>query len=172
MVSDGMKRRMIGLGVFALPLVLVKVAGVLLGGVPEDAGAGLIPPPPTHRTAPLVPTPDWSWSEEQLSAAEYVTAMRSRSFEDTPFYYRTRAPDPGGVIEVPVPDLLPDVELQMILTSETGGRALINGRVYRVGDMIDGIGWIVKEIDGITYSVVLEHPETGRRTTVRVRMPG
>ncbi len=175
MASDQMRRRVIGVGVFALPLVLVKVAGALLGGWgPEDAKGGvIIPMPPTHRTALPVPTPDWSWSDQQLAAAEYVAALRSRSFEDAPFYYRKRAPDPGGgVIEVPVPDLLPDVEVQMILSAPSGNRALINGRPYGVGDLIDGIGWTVAEIDGMKYSVVLQHPETKRRTTVTVRIPG
>ena len=175
MASDQMRRRVIGVGVFALPLVLVQVAGVLLGGGgPEDAKGGvIIPMPPTHQTAPPVPTPDWSWSDQQLAAAKYVTALRSRSFGDAPFYYRKPAPDPGvGVIEVPVPDLLPDVEVQMILSAPSGNRALINGRPYGVGDLIDGIGWIVMEIDGMKYSVVLEHPETKRRTTIKVRVPG
>lgn len=172
MVSDGMKRRVIGLGVFVLPLVLVKLAGALLVGGPGEVVGDPIPVPPAP-TPTQPPTPDWSWSADQLAAAERIAALRSSPFDETPFYYRQRAPDPGvGVVENPVPDLLGDVELQMILTSETGGRALINGRVYRVGDIIDRIAWIVKEIDGITYSVVLEHPETGRRTTVRVRMPG
>ncbi len=175
MASEQMQRRVIGVGVFALPLVLVQVAGVLLGGGgPEDAKGGvIIPMPPTQWTALPVPTPDWSWSDQQVAAAEYVAALRSRSFGDAPFYYRKKAPDPGeGVIEVPVPDLLPDVEVQMILSAPSGNRALINGRPYGVGDLIDGIGWIVIEIDGKSYSVVLEHPETKRRTTITVRVPG
>ena len=174
MASDQVQRRAIGLGVFILPIVLVKVAGALLGGGPDDAKGGvIIPRPPTPRTAPPVPAPDWSWSDQQLAAAEYVAAMRSRSFEDTPFYYKKQAPDTGvGVIANPVPDLQPDVEVQMILSSPAGSRALINGRPYSVGDLIDGIGWIVREIDGKKYSVVLEHPETGRRTTIKVKMPG
>ena len=173
MASDQVRRRVIGLGVFVLPMVLVKVAGALLGGGPEDADARSIPPPPTHRTAPPVPPPDWSWSDQQVAAAEYVAALRSRSFGDAPFYYRKKAPDPGdGVIEVPVPDLLPDVEVQMILSAPSGNRALINGRPYGVGDLIDGIGWFVQEIDGMKYSVVLEHPETKRRTTIKVKVPG
>ena len=57
----------------------------------------------------------------------------------------------------------------MILAARGGGSALINGKLYRVGDELKGLGLRLVGVDGAAYEVILEDLRSGVRTRVRLR---
>ena len=40
-----------------------------------------------------------------------------------------------------------------------------------LANALDDAGWVVAEIDGVTRSVTLAHPRTGRTATIGIPMP-
>ncbi len=48
---------------------------------------------------------------------------------------------------------------------------MINGKLYRVGDELKGLGLRLVEVDGVAYEVVLEDPRSGLRKRVGLERP-
>lgn len=175
----GPRELSIDLGVFLLPLLLVKATAIMMSE-PQGASA-------TTRivsgSADIGSLDDYrpEWTLEQLVAADYIAELDGLPFGPSPLLHivkRPLIPDPdpdpntngngdGDPVIVPPPD----ITVQMILVSRNGNVALMNHRRYRVGDALGTDGWVVKSIDAETRSVVVELRGTGREATLHVPLP-
>lgn len=171
------RNRVINVGIFFLPILLVKAAALLIGGTPGSVGAAA---PPTNAGSVKIPTVEMpTWSPEQLAAARHVSALRLEPFGPSPLLHgppskvadpvvepRNNPPPPKR--EVPPPS----VSVQMILVRSDGDNiALIDRKSYRVGDPLGDRGWVVTAIDGVSRSVTIFHAESGREHTLLVPLP-
>ncbi len=168
MPSNNSKRRLCDLGIFVLPVALVKIAGSLLGtGGPADASAA--PAPAAVDLAQQAALAATSLTSEQLALGEYISQLEQEPFGDVPMYYEPAEEIPEILltedpIMIAVPP--PSMTIQAIMSSSNGTTALINGRVYRVGDEVDESGWTIVEIDGDARSLIIQEIGTDRRETV------
>ncbi len=160
-----------GLGVFLLPLILVKGSAILIGQPPQGAvatGGGAI----TVNSGVIeIFTPHWSL--EQIAAMHRVEELRELSFGESPLLQARAISDidpidPHDRTPTITP---PEVSVQMILRSRRGNVALIDRKRYRAGDAIGADGWFVEEIDGVARSVLIVHRESGKKATLVVPMP-
>ena len=166
------KTRLMGIGVFLLPLILVKGSAILIGQPPQGAvatGGGAI----TVNSGVIeIFTPHWSL--EQIAAMHRVEELREMSFGESPLL-QARVISDIDPIDLPpeqTPTITPpEVSVQVILRSRRGNVALIDRKRYRVGDAIGADGWFVEEIDGIARSVLIVHRESGEKATLVVPLP-
>ncbi len=174
MPSDLLKRRIGDIAAFLIPLALVKVAAVAIGkGEPPGARGSVVASTPIEPIDLDFSTSLESLTPEQLAAAQHLDALKVEPFGDAPFYYRLRDQDNPVTVDPndhPVVDPDPDIRVQMIMTERGGGRALINGKLYKVGDELEGVRLRLVEVDGAAYAVVLEDPRSGVRTRVELAM--
>ena len=172
MSSQDSKSRLLGLGVFLLPLLLVKGTAMFIGqpAPTADASGG-------HSTTvgvSVIETFKPQWSPEQIGAAHRVEELRGLPFGDSPLLHARKIEDHGPVVP---PDRTiietepPRVVVQVILRSRRGNVALIGGHSYRIGDEIGETGWIVMEIDPVARSVLIEHTASGREWSLVVPLP-
>ncbi|MCH8166026.1 MAG: hypothetical protein IH889_10505 [Planctomycetes bacterium] len=163
MMTRDAKRRLATIGMFILPVVLVKVVAVPMGHRgPAEAEA-------SHTPTQVVAIPRVAagpqWSEQQRAAAQHRDYLRTQPFGPTPLYYDPpQPPDRSGSS-----DTLGHVAVQMIMSTASGDLALINGKRYRTGDRLRDAGWIVSEINASSGSVTLKHPASDRSVIVSVR---
>jgi hypothetical protein len=173
MTTDKGRRQFISVGMFLLPLVLVQVISLVLGGIgPSHASAG--PRPAAGSLAGLEPiaaerppTPP-----HQQAAARRATALASEPFGPSPLYYTPRPPKPEPTEMDPEVQPAPEFTVQAILAASSGNTALIGGRLHRVGDEIGESGWYITAIDAQNRSVTIEHSATDRTETRQVPRPG
>ncbi|MHC4948045.1 MAG: hypothetical protein ACYTG1_07260 [Planctomycetota bacterium] len=175
MVSPETRKRLGSLAMFVVPVLLVKAAGVLLGGggpVGAEAAAvpDAIPPVVLPEAAPA------SWTPEQEAAAAHVTGLAGRAFGPTPMYYEPRvavhADDPPPVTPVtPVASVDgPAVQVTAIVETDREAQAFIGGRWRRVGDRLPGGEWEITGIDCARRTVTVAHP-SGRTDVLSVPAP-
>ena len=170
MPSNHTKRRLSDLGIFVLPVVLVKIAGTFLGtGSPSDASAA--PTPVALDAIQQFAHVTTNYTEEQLELVEYISQLEQEEFGQTPMYYEPAEELPEILIsedpilmELPPPTMV----IQAIISSSQGATALINGKVYRVGDEVDESGWTVIEINADSRSLVIKENDSERTETVSV----
>jgi hypothetical protein len=169
MSSREMTRRATGIGVFVLPLILVKIVGSVLGtGSPVGAEAAPVVandlPVPIDVTGPL------AWTASQFEAAEYAAALRDQAFGVSPMFH----PKAGGPVDLPEATDGPRPQLQVTVTgimdTATGAIAFIAGGAYRVGDLFQE-AWRITAIDSVRRSVEFSHVETGSTEVRHVPMP-
>ncbi len=159
-----------GLGVFLLPLILVKGSAILIGQPPQGAvatGGGAM----VSSGVIEIFTPHWSL--EQIAAMHRVEELRELSFGESPLL---QARAIGDIDPIDPHDRTPtitppEVSVQMILRSRRGNVALIDHKRYRAGDAIGADGWFVEEIDGVARSVLIVHRESGKKATLVVPLP-
>lgn len=163
MMTRDAKRRLVTIGVFLLPVVLVKVVAAPMGHRVPAAAEASNTPTAVVAIPPVTVAPQWS--EQQRAAAQHVVHLRTQPFGPTPLYYDPpQPPDRGGSS-----DTLGHVAVQIIMSSATGDVALINGKRYRTGDRLRDAGWIVSEINASSGSVTFKHPASDRSVVVSVR---
>ncbi len=163
MMTREAKRRLATIGVFLLPVLLIKVVAAPLGHRGPAAAEGSNTPTP-DVAIPRVAAPP-QWSEQQRAAAQHVAYLRTQPFGPTPLYYEPpQPPDRSGSS-----DTLGHVAVQMIMSTASGDLALINGKRYRTGDRLRDAGWIVSEINASSGLVTLKHPVSDRSVVVSVR---
>lgn len=174
MRSSDLKRKLLGVGVFIAPILLVNATRVFFSrGGPAEASAApqavvadtdTMAFPTLHPPAP---------GEKVARAAEHVEQLRGKPFGATPLYYEpdrvSDKPDPKD--QGPKQDPVPDLNVRAILSSATGDIALIGSEAHREGDTVLGTEWVVVGIDAVKRSVVLEHPPTGRTIECLVVRP-
>ncbi len=164
MMTRDAKRRLATIGMFILPVVLVKVVAVPMGHRgPAEAEA-------SHTPTQVVAIPRVAagpqWSEQQRAAAQHVAYLRTQPFGPTPLYDDRPQPPPDRSGSS---DNVPNIVVQMIMSTASGDFALINGKRYRTGDRLRDAGWIVSEINASSGSVTLKHPASDRSVVVSVR---
>ncbi len=172
MSARGPRELTMDLGVFLLPLLLVKGTAIMMSE-PQGAAAST---PIVSRSAGIDSLDDYKpeWTPQQFIAADYIEESRGLPFGPSPLLHVVKLqpdpnPDPGGNENIIVPP--PDLAVQMILRSRNGNVALINHRRYRVGDALGSDGWVVKSIDADTRSVLIMLPGTGREALLSVPLP-
>ena len=164
------KRRLAAGGMFILPLVLVKVTALMIGGTgPAQVAAA----PDVADPAPLQPVmlAERAWSDEQRAAARHIAELMDEPFGPTPLYYEPRGRESVPIFEDPQSDPAPEFIVQAILSSAAGNTALIDGEAYRVGDVIGRTEWRIIAIDGAARSVTVLDPRTDRTETRSVQTP-
>lgn len=178
MASPETRRRLSSLGLFVLPLVAVKLASVVMGG-PSPSGAAASPAQPAEQNATagaagVTMTPPVQWTAAQRAAADHVRYLTSTTFGPSPMLYaatpkppEVQEPDPV-LAEQPKPAEIPAFELQAIMNSASGDKAVINGRPYLVGQSVEKAGWTVRSIDVGSRSVVLVENGGAREITITV----
>jgi hypothetical protein len=167
MLSRKLRRRLLTVAVFILPVVLVKVTGALLGGGPVEARAttgdeaATAEPPSTVAQV--------TFTDRQHAAARRAQQLAATPFGRNPLYYPEPEPAADEPASVPVPDPV-DPErptLRAIVVTSGVATALINGRWLRVGGVADG-GWIVAAIDAHERSVTLRRADSGESISLFV----
>ncbi len=174
MPSDLLKRRIGDIAAFLIPLVLVKVAALALVDRAPRGARGAVVARPIDPVDLDFSRSSASLTPEQFAAAQHLDALTDEPFGDAPFYYRIRSKSGDPVIVDPIDNPhvdAPDIKVQMILAARGGGSALINGKLYRVGDELKGLGLRLVEVDGVAYEVVLEDPRSGLRMRVELERP-
>ncbi len=161
MMTRDAKRRLAAIGVFLLPVVLVKVVAAPMGNRGPEAAEASNTSTPVVAIPPVTVAPQWS--EQQRAAAQHVAYLRTQPFGPTPLYYD---PPPDRIGSS---DTFGHVAVQMIMSTASGDLALINGKRYRTGDRLRDAGWIVSEINASSGSVTLKHPASDRSVVVSVR---
>lgn len=158
--------------VFILPVVLVKVGGSLFGSAGPSTAVGSSSAVKPRPFKPPAGARAVSWTAQQKAAADHVALLKTEPFGSTPFYYRQSVISKTAVIEDPgqrsPDDAPPDLNVQVVMTTRRGNVALIDRRLYRVGDLIKDEDWRVIKIDGHDRSVTLRHEETQRTAIIYV----
>jgi len=166
MLTSDSKRKLAAIGMFALPIAIVKIAAGVLGG-PSGAQAqgtlSVAPPPAPNATRPAVEIT----RREQIALA-HIARLDETAFGPTPMLH-ARA---GGPVIGPEPrdPGVPRFRVNAIMVSSSGNKALIDGRSLEVGDTI--AGWTIIDINGVTRAVTIQDPETGRIAAGSVQRPG
>ena len=169
MVTREMWHRLIGTAVFAvLPAILLLKTGTALLGGPASANAMSRPFGQIDSIDPSSSTQQWT--EQQRIAAEYIQSLRNQVFGPSPLFRSVVQVDPDQPGPV-VLSGLPEVTVQMIMSSSSGNAALIDDQRYSVGDAIGTTEWVIIEIDAESRTVTFEHAPTGRTAAVSVHTP-
>jgi len=159
------------------PIGALKLAALWFNSSPHvasvDASTSTTQPTPAQKGSTV------ALSKEEIrlqtAAASYAKGTRAQGFRDTPFFYE---PKPAQVTTTPThptaePEApgVPTFAVQVIMASDTETKALIDGKVYRVGDDFRD-GWVIAEIDSFGRTVTIADPATSRTSTRSVRLPG
>ncbi len=165
------KAKLMGIGVFLLPLILVKGTALLVGQPPQGAVASGGSATTVDGGVIEIFTPQWS--VEQIAATQRVAELREVSFGASPLLHlwSNSESDPIDHSDRGTTITPPMVSVQVILRSRRGNFALIDYKKYRAGDAIGEDGWFVEEIDAVSRSVLIVHRESGKKATLFVPMP-
>ena len=145
-------------GAFAGPLVMIR----LLGGVTATSVAST-----GEQSEAFAPTPaailrtTSDITEEELKAAAHVLALRDQPFGEFPFVFKP----PAARTVAPVERRGLAVEINAILRTSSGPKAMINEMMVQPGDTVSNGEWVVESIDTDARSVVFREQSTGRLVT-------
>lgn len=163
------------IGIFLLPVILVKAAAFILGAPgPRQSSAAIAADAQPALAINAIAAPA-TVTQQQQETLQRIDDLRSLPFGDSPLYYppAEAAPVQSAVETVSIgPAPAPAFTVQAILVRSTGNLALINQRSYTVGDTLHQSDWVVSEINGDTHSVTITQPATGRTATRTQQLPG
>lgn len=179
MPSPETSRRLMSMGLLALPLAVVKLASVVVG-IPSakmaSVSAAVDSPATGSEGAGIAPMVEWT--AQQRTAADHLRHLADSPFGPAPMLY-VAVPEVQVTIDEPEPEVVaptisepPRFTLQAVMAAVTGDVAVINGRMYSVGQTVDGTDWEVQEIDVSRRKAVLFDSEYDRTVTVAVQTPG
>lgn len=177
MPSPEATRRLTSLGLLVLPLIAVKMASVIMGGS-APASTVAAPAAAVDSATPATPAPaKIEWTASQRAAGDHVRQLASEGFGPTPMLYATKPTQP--VVHVnPEPPIvepaeaeIPEFALHAVMATPSGDKALINGRLYEVGQKVADTAWIVKNINSNERSVTLTESGSSRSVTISVHRP-
>jgi len=172
MASPEVKRKMLSLGIFCAPVLIVQATAAILGrGAPSAVSASAAP----STDGVPVSSRAIAWTSTQLAASARIAELNKQPFEPTPFLYdfdESRQPvekELTETAEVSSPDQ-PTFHLQAVMSTANDRQALINGRPYRQGQMIRSTTWTVLSIDVEARQALLRDSQTENTITVRVEL--
>jgi hypothetical protein len=193
MGGRNLRRKLAMLLAFAMPLVLLKfttafVTGGRLGtGSGPRSAAAQLPSDGEgpHSPMSLIEQQMKATSEQERRVAEYIAQLRQLPFGRNPLYYEPRPeraevqpskPIPPPAAQPPLVHDRLEARVQAIMgTREQGGTgspmALIDGRPYRVGDLVPGGRWEITAIESGTRTVTFRHVGTGEERHRSVATP-
>jgi len=165
------KAKLMVLGVFLLPLVLVKGTAIWVGQSPLDAAAS--GGAPASFDVGVVESFTPVWSSAQLAATHRAAELGENPFGASPLLHARRKTEVEliEIIDRPTTITPPEVSVRIILHSRHGDVALIDRKRYRIGDAIGADGWFIQEIDAVSRSVGIVHRDSGEEATLVVPMP-
>lgn len=176
MLSPDAMRRCSSFGLFVLPILAVKIAGMLMGGSAPSVGgvAAAVTDPTAADTTPA--TTKVEWTADQRTAAEHVRQLAGTPFGPAPMLYTAKAVVEAPKEPEPQPEPQKDPEipafaLHAVMAAPSGNKALINGRLYQVGQRIQGTNWTLRELDTENRSVVLAEDGSKRTVNLSVQRP-
>jgi hypothetical protein len=91
--------------------------------------------------------------------------------EPPPPVIPTPEPEIEPVVVLDVPDELPEFDLHAVMTAPNADKALIDGRVYVVGQTVDDTEWLVTGIDVTRRRVTLKNLDTAAEIVISVPRP-
>ena len=154
-----------GMAMLLLPVILIKTLAVMFGiSSPGQAEAS------SSQTGVSLPhhqqSLQHSWTEQQLAAGAHVEYLKQLGFGNDPLLHALE-----DVAIAQIPDL-PGIQLdlQMIMSFQSGSVALISGKQYHEGDRIETSPWEVILIDGDGRSVTLRHEDTLKEWVLTVKL--
>ncbi len=175
MASLDNTQRFVPLAMFVLPLIVVKLTAVFLGGsAPSGASAASNTgdaPAASPIAAPSISS--GAWSAAQQAAAAHVRMLSSTHFGPTPMLHVERpesAIEPTLIVAEPtvaVPEI-PRFTLFAVISTTAGDHAVIDSRPYKQGDTVFGTNWFVQVIDIDRSEVTLAEREGTRSTRIAV----
>ncbi len=168
MLNSERKRQVVVLGVFLIPVALVKGTS-LFCGVGSPAGASAAINAVQAIDTNVAATNTQRWSTDEKAAAARVTQLYESPFQTTPLYYDT-IEDAGENPVASVDPSLPTMIVQAILAGANGSTALINNKAYRVGDVFEETSWSIIAIDNDSHTVTLKNTNTGKTADAAVQI--
>lgn len=169
-------RRLTSMGMFILPIVVVKMSAWMLDGTsPQSANASATQATPVNADAAAAPA-SVKWSVQQLAAAKHGQWLKQQPFSHSPLLYEEEHGTTPQIDPTPLPDPISEdrpvhIVLQAVMSSERGRTAVINGRPYREGDVVHGSGAILVTVDCANRSATLRTARTGELVTINVERP-
>lgn len=182
MLSPEAKRHAVALAAFIVPVLLVKITATVLGADGPRSATGVSQTmhgtqqptggrqPSGQRSPGNKPGEDNSaFTDAERELHKHIASLRSAEEVRSPMLYapRREQPTPPDNPVEPTPDQL-RITVTAIMTSADGNITLIDGNVYRVGDVTPDSRWRIVSIDSKTRSVTFEHVEHGERVTREV----
>ena len=153
-----------GMAMLLLPVILIKTLAVLFGisspGQAEASSSQNGVSPAHHQQSN-----QHSWTEQQLAAGARVEYLKQLDFGNDPLLHALEDNAIAPVLDLPGIQL----DLQMIISFQSGSVALISSKQYREGDRIETSPWEVILIDGDGRSVTLRHEDTLKEWVLTVK---
>ena len=160
--------RAIALGVFLVPLILVKGTAIMMTEPRGASGSTGTVVGPTDLPNLAAYSPEWS--EEQLAVLRYAEQLREMAFGPSPLLHGVEEAQHAETT-VPTSARPPVSVVQAILRSTSGNLARIGRRLFREGDELGDTGWTVETIDAESRSVTIVHTETNSEAILHVPLP-
>jgi len=167
MPSPDLIRTVGPVAVLVVPIVIVKLASGLMQ--PSGAAAALVQPQINAVNEAAIDMPQWT--PAQLAAGQHLLALRAQPFGPSPLLVNSTPAPVDATGETPTAETRPDqpeFALQAILNSAVGEKAVINGRLYAVGETIGLSSWRLVAADSDAREAVLIDGETGNSMTITV----
>ncbi len=168
MLTHKAKQKLSVMCAFGAPILLVKMATVMSGGSwLQGASAGMS----TGEFAipDFVPSSAPEYSPAQLASESRIRELNGTSFGPCPMYYNVviETNDEGEPEVVVVPDVprVFVIKVQAVMGSSKGATALINDRMYRVGNLIGESDWRITSMSAEQRTVSVRHDVTGEEAT-------
>jgi hypothetical protein len=171
MARNSTRRKLGGVGVFILPVIIVKATGVLLtpAGVSAFDGAGISG---ANGTQAGLHGGAHKFSKRQLAAARYVKELAGESFGESPLYYDPNRPviEDTTITTDPVTND-PVFKVTAVMNAGETDLALIDGELLEEGDTLRHGRWEVTLIDQDTRSVTFAEVDGDKTLTQYVPLP-
>jgi hypothetical protein len=156
------RAQMLQIAALAAPAAVVGFLHTALGPAP-------VPPDPRDGGALPVSTTTTPSTPEQARAAEWLSSLNFDALLPSPLDHPAPAvqreePSPSPTFIEPEPEAAPGADplaglkLKAVLGSQNGSMAMINGRIFRVGDEVRP-GCKVLSVDAHANRVEIQRPD-------------
>lgn len=177
MLSPETARRLVALGAFIVPVLLVKITASLLGADGPRAATGVQQANGNQQHSMMAQRSSGTSghrmaNRQQLTDLDrelqgHLASLRSSETVRSPMFYAPRSVRPEQPESETEPDRL-DVTITAIMTSSDGHLTVIDGALHGVGDTTPDGRWRIVTIDSKSRSVTFEHVDSGERQTREV----
>ncbi|MCA9295031.1 MAG: hypothetical protein KC983_00910 [Phycisphaerales bacterium] len=166
MLTRRQQRSVASFLLFLAPVVGLKVAAMMLGG-PVKSYAEVthgLEPPIVYQAQPVPdPTP-------RLQAAiDRAHTLQSELFAGSPMFFNAPPEEvqPVGPAVVVVDERI-GFTVQAVMGSGATAIVMVDGKMYRPGEVVHDSLWKIVSIDNATRTVTIAHRETGTERQITV----
>lgn len=164
MITLEARRRMKSMWVLLVPVAMIFVTSTLLDAPGPQRVEGMQTAMNPVRSESETGDNARPWSDDEQELADYIRALRSRSFDQPPFRSPAEPlapdPDPAPIDEAETEPVL-NVEIGGIMSAGDRAVVLIDGRPHRMGDHVSDEQWVVLDIDSTAEEITFRHRDTG-----------